>query len=406
MHIVFLKRGQFPGFDGNSRRVSLIGSGLAKNGCKVTVIVAYPLEVSKCNDEYYNKNGFKYFHTIHEEDKEEPKLLKDIYFKIIGTLRVFNVFKSINKKNRVDIIFVFGIGFIELLVACILAKLYKTKIVIDKCDTNYQFTGHHKQTLRRMLSGINIISAEIFIRNYIDIVFTVNSNLARMYNGKIKGKVKMIIPSLIDKQEYDTIDKRDTLLSSSQSEFKLVCVAVTESHLYGVSPFLTALSDLRKKYDFHLFILGSNNQRYMEVLKVRLDENNLKEYVTVLSNIPQEMIPSVYVNADVLLFPQQAPETADGGFPGKTAEYLMSGTPIITTLFSDLDKYLKSGENCLVVSYGDIETYQSALCSLFDSEYLRKSLGEAGKKTALNNFEYIKGTKKIIEDIDEVFPRI
>ena len=62
MHIVFLKRGQFPGFDGNSRRVSLIGSGLAKNGCKVTVIVAYPLEVSKCNDEYYNKNGFKYFH--------------------------------------------------------------------------------------------------------------------------------------------------------------------------------------------------------------------------------------------------------------------------------------------------------------------------------------------------------
>ena len=153
----------------------------------------------------------------------------------------------------------------------------------------------------------------------------------------------MIIPSLIDKQEYDTIDKRDTLLSSSQSEFKLVCVAVTESHLYGVSPFLTALSDLQKKYDFHLFILGSNNQRYMEVLKVRLDENNLKEYVTVLSNIPQEMIPSVYVNADVLLFHSKHGNRR-WWIPGKTAEYLMSGTPIITTLFSDLDKYLKSGK--------------------------------------------------------------
>ena len=84
----------------------------------------------------------------------------------------------------------------------------------------------------------------------------------------------------------------------------------------------------------------------------------------------------------------------------------MSGTPVITTLFSDLDKYFKSDKNCLVVPYGDIEAYKIALCRLFDSDSLRNALGVEGKRTALDNFEYLKGTKRIVEDLKEAFPGI
>jgi glycosyltransferase involved in cell wall biosynthesis len=401
-----MKRGKFPGFDGNSRRVTLIGSGLAKNGCKVTVLVAYPPELRNCNDEFYKKHGFKYLHSIRQKYEDDPKLLKDIYYKIVGTFMIFKVFNLVNKQKPVDVIFVSGIGFIELLVTYLLARLYNTKIVIDKTDINYQFKSEHKKTLRGILSGINIGLGELFIRQYADIVFTVNSNLERMYRGKIKGKVRMIIPSPMDSQEYDCIGKEDPLLSHAKSKFKIVSVAVTELHLYGVNPFLQALSALRKRYDFHLFIIGSKSQRYMQVMNDKLEENNMKECTTVVGNVPPDRIPSIYINADVLLLPQQAPETAEGGFPGKTAEYLMSGTPVITTLFSDLDKYFKSDKNCLVVPYGDIEAYKIALCRLFDSDSLRNALGVEGKRTALDNFEYLKGTKRIVEDLKEAFPGI
>ena len=109
----------------------------------------------------------------------------------------------------------------------------------------------------------------------------------------------MIIPSPMDSQEYDCIGKEDPLLSHAKSKFKIVSVAVTELHLYGVNPFLQALSALRKRYDFHLFIIGSKSQRYMQVMNDKLEENNMKECTTVVCNVPPDRIPSIYINADV-----------------------------------------------------------------------------------------------------------
>jgi glycosyltransferase involved in cell wall biosynthesis len=396
MHVVILSRGRFPGNDGPYRRTKLLGAGLVKNGCDITVIVAYPPAEKECDTEFIDKYGYQYIHTINSGYSENPTLITDVFHKIIGTLIVCKLFRMLHKQKPVDIIFIRGIGLIELVVALVLKKLYGSKVVIDKDDVNFQLSAHHQITPRNLLSGINIALGEWIIKRYADIVFTINSHLRKMYEGKVKGQVRMSPPSLFESDEYDNVPKDINVFADCKADFKLVCVGASESYFYGIFPFIKALSELRQRYDLHLYIVGTKKETYMNTLSEKLLEDNMENHTTFLSNVAPEKMLSLYANADILLLAQVTPEIAEGGFPAKTAEYFASGVPVITTLFSDLGKYFVDEKNCLVVQHDDIASYKAAFCKLFDSDELCESLGKEGKKTAIEYFDYLKGTRPTI----------
>jgi len=410
MNIVILSRGKFPGFDGPYRRTKLFGAGFAKNGCEVTLIVAYPPEWKKCDQEFFDKNRFRYYHTLKADLDNKSNLIKNIFYKIIGTFKVIPLFKKIMGGKKVDVLFIYGLGFLELFVALILKIKYKVKIVIDKTDINYQFYKYEKYSLWSMivnlsfhefLSGLNIALGEFFIKQHVDIVFTVSSYLKEKYTGKVKGIVRMINPALIESEAYNkTADLLN--ISSDHSSYKLLSVCVNEAYFYGLFPFIEALGNLKNRYKFRLYILGSERKDYLKILNGKLIEHGLHDISTILYKISDEEVISLYKNVDVLLMPQANPKLAKGGFPSKISEYLISGKPIIATLFSDLGEYLQDWKNCLIVRYGDIDSYENALCQLFDSKEFCKKLGEEARKTCLEYFDYIKGTKKIIADMQEV----
>tara|TARA_B100000315_G_C14568399_1_gene584163 strand:+ start:157 stop:1374 length:1218 start_codon:yes stop_codon:yes gene_type:complete len=402
MHVVILSRGRFPGYDGPYRRTKLLGAGLVKNGCDVTVIVAYPPAEKECETEFSDKYGYQYKHTINNGYSKNPTLITDIFHKIIGTLTVCKLFRVLHKKKPVDVMFIRGIGLLEMLVALVLKKLYGSKVVVDKDDVNYQLSAIHKITFRNFLSGINIALSDFLIKRYADIVFTINSHLKKMYEGEVRGQIRMSPPSLFESDEYDNATKDISVFTDCKADFKLVCVGASESYFYGIFPFIKALSELRQNYNIHLYIVGSKKETYMNTLSKRLLEDNMESHTTLLSNIAPEKMLSLYANADILLLAQVTPEIAEGGFPAKTAEYLASGVPVITTLFSELDKYFEDEKNCLVVQHDDIASYKAAFCKLFDSDELCESLGKEGKKTAFEYFDYLKNTRSTINYLAQI----
>jgi glycosyltransferase involved in cell wall biosynthesis len=410
MNIVILSRGKFPGFDGPYRRTKLFGSGFAKNGCDVTLIVAYPPEWKKCDLEFFEKNRFRYYHTLKGGLDNRSNLIRNIFHKIVGTFKVLGLYKKLMNGKKVDILFIYGIGFLELLIALILKIKYEVKIVIDKTDINYQFHKNENGSFWSMitnlsfhefLSGLNIALGEFLIKRYVDIVFTVSSHLKKKYAVKVRGVVKMINPAMIESEAYN--ETADLLnICSDQSCHKLLAVCVTEGYFYGLFPFIEALGNLRSRHKFRLYVLGSDRGDYLEMLNAKLFEHGIHDVSTLFYKISDREVISLYKNADILLMAQASPTLAEGSFPSKISEYLISGKPIITTLFSDLDRYLEDCRNCLVVPYGDIHAYEGALCRLFDSKELCERLGREARKTCLESFDYIKGTKEILANMQEI----
>jgi glycosyltransferase involved in cell wall biosynthesis len=401
VRIVIVSRGAFPGYDGPARRVKYLGSGLAKNGCDVTLVVAYPPSSLLCDQHFEDAYGYRYIHTIRGEHTESTGLLKKLYHKLYGTAQVCTAIAELQAVRRVDAILICGVGFVELIVTLCIARRFKIKIGVDKNDTNYRLKARSGMSLYGFLSGINIALSELLLNRCVDTIFTVNTYLHDHYTKTARGKVKYIIPSFIDCREIETRVAVDGIFDHYDG-LKLLSVITTPPHSYGFVPFAQALSALKTRYRFKVFLLSAPDRETVTCVNQLLARHDLNAITKILTRVPPDLIQSVYSHADIILNAQQEPEIAEGGFPGKTAEILASGKPIVTTLFSDLDRYYIHGSNCLVVSYGDVDSYVNAITALCESSDLRERLGRAGRRTAFQAFEFIRGTKALKEDLTEM----
>lgn len=400
MRIAIVSRGKFPGYDGPARRVKYLGAGLAKNGCDVSLIVAYPPDPEPCSKEFENAYGYRYVHTIRREQTDATTLPTQMYYKLAGTVKVFAAVARMHKAKPVDAMLVCGVGFVELLVTSCIAWRFKVKLTVDKNDVNYRLKARSGRSLYGFLSGINMALSEGLLNRCADIIFTVNTYLHDLYSKTARGRVRYIIPSFVDCREIEE-EKPTADLFDHFDGVKFLSVVTTPYHLYGFVPFATALSMLRAKFRFRVYLLCSRDQETLACVDQLLVKNDLKPLTKVLTRISPEIVQSVYAGADIILNSQQEPEIAEGGFPGKTAEILASRRPIVTTMFSDLHKYYVDGSNCLVVTYNDIASYIRAISALCESADLRERLGREGRKTALQAFEYVRGTKQIKAEISE-----
>jgi len=405
MRVAIVSRGEFPGFDGPARRVKYIGAGLVLNGCDVTLIVGYPPGRVRCTDTFQRLYGYKYYHAI--DSKDNPRnTWRNAYYKVYGTLKSYWLVRKLNADKRFDVIFVFGVGLLELLGAWFTAKGLGLKIVVDKNDVNYRLKTRYWLNFEGILSGINIALGDWLMVKCADIIFTVSSFLYERYAPRANGRVRHIIPSMVDHREVASAVRRDDLFSDYEGGFRIVTSVTTPYHLYGFRPFAKALQLLRNECRFGVYVItsdGGGSTRYLDEV---LDENRIQDITKVMVRVSPDLIPSLYASADIILNCQQEPAIAVGGFPGKTAEILAAERPIITTVFGDLSKYYVHQKNCLVVSYNHIDSYLQAFRSLFESRNLREALGREARKTAFEFFEYKAGTKRLADDITEMLAEL
>src|SRR5258708_32333416 len=104
MRIAIVSRGKFPGYDGPARRGKYLGAGLAKNGCDVSLIIAYPPEPVPCDEEFVNMYGYRYVHTIQHEQTDSTSFLRKLYYKIVGTAKGYASVARMQAGKPVDAI--------------------------------------------------------------------------------------------------------------------------------------------------------------------------------------------------------------------------------------------------------------------------------------------------------------
>src|SRR5258708_1069560 len=160
MRIAIVSRGKFPGYDGPARRVKYLGAGLAKNGCDVSLIVAYPPEPVPCDEEFVNMYGYRYVHTIQREQTDATGFMRKLCYKLVGTVRVYTSVARMQAAKPVDAMLLCGVGFVELFVASCIAWRFRIKLAVDKNDVNYRLKARSKRSLYGLLSGINMALSE------------------------------------------------------------------------------------------------------------------------------------------------------------------------------------------------------------------------------------------------------
>lgn len=96
---------------------------------------------------------------------------------------------------------------------------------------------------------------------------------------------------------------------------------------------------------------------------------------------PRAELPGLLALADVLVQPGAPGAFNDFRFPSKLPEFLASGRPVVMTR-TNLGRFLRDGEEALVVPNGSAEELAAAVARLLDDPPLAARLGEAGRRFA------------------------
>ena len=154
---------------------------------------------------------------------------------------------------------------------------------------------------------------------------SMTENLLKYYK-KITDNPGIIISSITDVNRFRNIIKKPINKTK-----KLIYMGNMELSKDNVDNILYALSILlRDNYDVHLYLFGKPNLKDKSILERIIEQEGLANN-TSFRFAQYNDVPKILSEADILVSSQPVTVRADGGFPTKLGEYLMSGTPVLST---------------------------------------------------------------------------
>ncbi|MCK4359515.1 MAG: glycosyltransferase [Candidatus Cloacimonetes bacterium] len=392
--IIFAK-GPYP-LGGPSRRVRNLNRGFIKNKIESKIVITHP---APTYENYKNSENFVHF-CLKPTNKKNNIFILHLK-KFIGYYRGYLYLK---KNKDINFVLLFGLGFTEGFFVKVFCKKNSVKFFAEYTDEINKKYWEDKLTIYEHFAKYNFIFFDKYILKKVDVLFVVSSYLAKKFSN-MNLKIVNSIPSLIDFDDYiamksnNIFEIKDDNIDVFKSSSKKVVYAGDCSFTNGLLFFLECAKTVIKKHkiNFEIIIIISRGDK-RKIINYS-DKLSIKENVTFISSILPKYIPAIYERSDILLLPEKGEIVGNAGFPGKIAEYLASGKPIISTIFSDLTDYLKHNYNAMLSDIGDHKTYTENLKKLLLNKELREHLGKNGIKTAKKYFEYKKGVLPFIKEM-------
>ncbi len=116
-----------------------------------------------------------------------------------------------------------------------------------------------------------------------------------------------------------------------------------------------------------------------------------------IGSVPYHLIPEVYKQADILLFP-----TFREGFGLAAAEAMACGLPVVATNCSSLPELIIDGKGGYLCEFENVDEFAGKINELANSPKKRKEMGEFNRERVVENFSL----GKMIEEYKNLFKSI
>jgi len=177
---------------------------------------------------------------------------------------------------------------------------------------------------------------------------------------------------------------------------KLLTVTSGNLAVKGLNYLLEAVATLRQQHPVELTVIGKGaDNPDTRKLVSRL---GIVDYVKFVGEVSTEDLAEHYRSATVVV----VPSTYEGfGLPA--AEAMACGSPVVATTAGALPEVI--GDAGLLVPPRDVKTLVDAISALLKDEQRRRSLGEAARRRAVQNFNWQTAAKRTLDVYFEALER-
>ena len=355
----------------------LLAEGLYTNGSNVNIISTRPINQSISSKIWYKKeieidNGiiFTYIPFIN-------KSLLRMIFLFFGVL--FSIlFSNYKKRETVVICDVLNISAcLATLIACAIRGYKTVAIVTDvPCHTSNMLNipWHAKFNLYM----IQKFKAYLLLTKQMNDIVNLKKRPYIVLEGHVDAKMQSLKNSIENKYAKKICMYAGTLCRIYGIK-NLVCgfikanIPDTELHIYGDGDFLDELKKITKKYD---------NVKYCGIA-------------------PNETIVNEEMKATLLINPRPTNEEyTKYSFPSKNMEYMLSGTPVLTTRLPGMPQ--DHNKHVFIIETEDEEGISKALTHvLMKSAIELYDFGQKAREFVLQEKTNVQQAKKLLIFIND-----
>lgn len=215
-------------------------------------------------------------------------------------------------------------------------------------------------------------------------VIAVSETIKNTYEQSIGRKISFL-PPLIPFSEAKILKSELKKKYGFSSEDKILLTVGTIKKLKGSDILLEAFLKIGKEYikkkKLKLLFVGDGPMR--QELEKKVDENDIKEYVTFFGAVAREKIPDIYKLADIYIIPSLLE-----GTPISLLEAKYNSLAIIGANVKGINVLISHGKNGLLFEKENSDDLKSKIIALLNDPIQANRLGASAKNDYLKGYTF------------------
>lgn len=329
MKIIFVGVSGFPFGLAVIEKQKIIARGLVENGNDVKIVCSDAEHSNKIVSRKGVFEEIKYYYTCPYTYKKKNVFLRRINRYIGAIYELFVLLFS-----NCDLLIVLSRNFFVVLkykFISILKGIPLTMLVHE--DNNIV------KTKPFTIKALNQFLNEKYSFKILDAAFPISSYLEKDLRRKNQNLKQFLLPVLTD---FDFIKR---IKSEDLGKYFLFCGGAT---YYEIVEFIIDSYEKTDSKSYRLILICSGHKKHLEKIENRIKASAKSEFIELLSFLSYERLIKYYKSSSALLIPLRNNVQDIARFPHKVSEYCASGSPIITTRYGEISKFLKHKESCLI----------------------------------------------------------
>jgi glycosyltransferase involved in cell wall biosynthesis len=176
----------------------------------------------------------------------------------------------------------------------------------------------------------------------------------------------------------------------------VVGVVKSLEHRYGIDAFIRAIPAVVRVVPETRFVIAGGG-RLEPSLRALADELGVSDRVTFLGRVPHEDVPSVVAGLSVAVNPTAVPES----FGVAVLEASACAVPVVATDVGGVPEVCVDRVTGIMVRPGDPGQMAAAIVELLGDASLRSSMGDAGRRYVVANFEWSVTVDRMLTVLQE-----
>lgn len=357
----------------------LLLDGFVKEGAKITALSTAPIDLSIIKELKIERkeleNDIEYIYT---------KASSNNYFNAIATFlsSFYQTIKWGIKNKRKDSVIICDVLKVSICMGSLLAsKILQIKTIGLVTDIPGLMVGGKKNLFSRLSSLVN----KKYINNF-DFYVLLTEQMNELVN--LRKRPYIVMEGLVDSTMIE-------MKSVEKDSPKNIIYAGGIYERYGVKDLIDAFMRIEDE-SIQLSIYGHGDLK--EYLKECSIKDNRVRYFGVVHN---KEVVEAQLKATLLVNPRPTHEDfTKYSFPSKNMEYMVSGTPVLTTKLPGMPKEYYN--YIFLIEEENVDGIEKALRKIISmDEEEQSALGAQAKKFVLENKNNMVQSKRILKFIDK-----